>query len=63
MWQWIFLPARQDGMRWCWNRQTGTFEGRVRERVGSSPIHRTKLAVGNSLRVAHRFFVERLDRE
>ncbi len=28
-------------MRWCWNRQTGTFEGRVRERVGSSPIHRT----------------------
>ena len=50
-------------MRWCWNRQTGTFEGRVRERVGSSPIHRTKLAVGNSLRVAHRFFVERLDRE
>lgn len=28
-------------MRWCWNRQTGTFEGRVRERVGSSPICRT----------------------
>ena len=31
-------------MRWCWNRQTGKFEGRVRERVGSSPIHRTSFA-------------------
>ena len=29
-------------MRKCWNRQTGTFEGRVRERMGSSPICRTK---------------------
>ena len=28
-------------MRQCWNRQTGTFEGRVRERMGSSPICRT----------------------
>ena len=29
-------------MRVCWNWQTGTFEGRVRERMGSSPICRTK---------------------
>lgn len=29
-------------MRQCWNRQTGTFEGRVRERTGSSPVCRIK---------------------
>lgn len=29
-------------MRQCWNRQTGTFEGRVRERTGSSPVCRTQ---------------------
>ena len=33
----IIHDARQ-----CWNWQTGTFEVRVRRRMGSSPICRTK---------------------
>ena len=28
-------------MRVCWNWQTGTFEGRVFRRTGSSPVTRT----------------------
>ena len=34
--------ARDKKLRQCWNWQTGTFEGRVRERTGSSPVCRTK---------------------
>ena len=37
----MFSPLYYLSTRQCWNRQTGTFEGRVRERMGSSPICRT----------------------
>ncbi len=36
----IKLNATNE-MRVCWNWQTGTFEGRVLRRTGSSPVTRT----------------------
>ena len=34
-------------MRVCWNWQTGTFEGRVFRRTGSSPVTRTTFFLPN----------------
>ena len=35
----IFLVVRQEYLRVCWNRQTGTFEGRVSSTYGFKSHH------------------------
>ena len=44
----LFVYNVKSNMRVCWNRQTGTVEGRVSQgRMGSSPITRTRIFILN----------------
>ena len=46
----LFVYNVKSNMRVCWNRQTGTVEGRVSQgRMGSSPITRTRIYISDKI--------------